>query len=402
MTNSEPGYSVDKKRIALLSISHFINDTYANYLPLLLPFLIPSLGLSLPMAGLLFATHQLTSSVIQPVLGHLADRFGTRVFSFVGTAAVAVGASSLGVAPSYGVLLALVALAGLGTASFHPQSAAMVNALSGGRRGTLMSLYITSGNAGFALGPVIIVSVVEALGLRATPLMVVPGIVSAIILARYAPRGWRLPTQRERPPIWRVIANKKGVLVSLLGVATFRAVTYGGLVTFLPLFFQSKGYAATVGATLITILLISGTSGSLLGGYLSDRIGRRLVIAGSLALATPLLLAMLHTSGVYLWIASALAGAAFLGSFSVLTVQTQEMLPENVGMASGLMLGFTVGMGGLSVGPLSLLAEVIGIPTTLNLVVLMPFLGALVALSLADQPRAGAKGPSGVGGQSGD
>ncbi|MDO8689261.1 MAG: MFS transporter, partial [Dehalococcoidia bacterium] len=146
---------MDRRRIGLLSASHFANDIYANCLVTLLPFLILSLSISLPMAGLLVATLQMTSSVVQPFLGHLADRSGTRFFSYVGTAAVAIGMSCLAVAPSYGFLFFLLAMAGLGTACFHPQSAAMVNALSGGRRGMTMSFYITAGNAGYALGPVI-------------------------------------------------------------------------------------------------------------------------------------------------------------------------------------------------------------------------------------------------------
>ena len=378
---------MDKRRFALLSWSHFSNDIYGNTLTSLLPFLIPALGISLPMAGLLVATYQMTSSIVQPVLGHLADRFGTRLFSSVGTVAVAVAASSIGLAPGYVLLLALVAVHGLGTATFHPQSAAMVNSLAGRRRGTVMSVYITAGNAGFALGPMIVVPVVTALGLRATPLLALPGLVSAVLLALYAPRNWLQPRSGPRTPLWQVLARKRAALASLLGVATFRSVTMFAFMAFLPLLFQSRGYPPTLWAALVTFFLLSGTVGGLLGGYLSDQIGRKWVIAGSLVMAVPLLLAMVRAEDAGLWVATFLAGATIMASFSVLTVKAQEMLPENVGMASGLILGFGMGVGGLGIWPASLLAERIGLFETMSLLALLPIPAALVALTLPEGPR---------------
>lgn len=378
---------MDKRRIALLAGSHFANDLYGNCLASLLPFLIPALGLSLPMVGLLVATYQMTSSVVQPALGHLADRFGTRFFSFAGTAAVALGASSLGVAPGYVFLLVLIAGAGLGTASFHPQSAAMVNALSRGRGGgAVMAMYITAGNAGYALGPMVVVPLVLALGLQATPILAIPGLVSALLLALYAPRNWLKRPERGHPPLWRVFASEWSGLTRLLSLATFRAVTVIALITFLPLLFQSRGYPPTMWAGLMTVFLFSGTGAGLLGGYLSDRIGRRWVIAGSLFLTVPLVLAMLRSEGAVLWLVTGLAGAAILGPFAVLTVRAQEMLPQNVGMASGLLLGFSMGVGGLAMSPISLLAERLGLFETLELLAFLPLVSALLAMTLRDQP----------------
>ncbi len=378
---------VDRRRIALLCGSHIANDIYGNALVSLLPFLIPAWGLSLPMAGLLTATYQVTSSVVQPVLGHLADRFGTRFFSFAGTAAVAVGAGSLGIAPGFMALLPVVAVAGLGTASFHPQSAAMVNSLSGGRRGTVMSAYITAGNAGFALGPMIVVGVVTSLGLQATPLLAIPGLLSAILLALYAPRNWLRRPENGRPPLWQVISRKRPELSRLLGVASFRSLTMFCWMTFLPLLFQSRGYPSSVWAGLLTFFLLSGTAGGLFGGYLSDLVGRRLVIVWTLVIAVPLLLLMLHVDGASLWIVTGLAGAAMLASFSTLTIKAQEMMPENIGMASGLILGFGIGVGGLGTWPAGFLAERLGIFETLNMLAFLPLLAALVAWTLPKDVR---------------
>lgn len=382
---------MNKRRFALLTASHFVNDIYGNSLASLLPFLIPVLGLSLPMAGLLVAAYQVTSSIIQPVLGHMADRNGTRVFSIVGTAAAAIGASSLGIAPGYTALLALVFLHGLGTAAFHPQSAAMVNSLFTSRRGMVMSAYLTAGNAGFALGPSIIVRLVTTLGLQATPLLAIPGLISSGMLALYAPRNWLNSSETERPPLWAVIASKRSDLTRLLGVATFRSVTMFSFMAFLPLLFQGRGYPASVWAGLLTFFLLSGTVGGLLGGYLSDRIGRRLVIVWSLIIAVPLLLLMIRAEGISQWVITGMAGAAILTSFSVLTVKAQEMLPGNIGMASGLILGFGMGVGGLGAWPAGILAERLGIFETLNLLAFLPVLAALVAWSLPTDVRGGSQ-----------
>ena len=156
---------------------------------------------------------------------------------------------------------------------------------------------------------------------------------------------------------------------------------------FLPLLFQGRGYPASVWAGLLTVFLMSGTVGGLLGGYLSDRIGRRLVIVWSLIIAVPLLLLMIRAEGISLWIVTGMAGAAILTSFSVLTVKAQEMLPGNIGMASGLILGFGIGVGGLGAWPAGILAERLGIFETLNLLASLPVLAALVAWTLPTDVR---------------
>lgn len=381
---------MDKRRIGLLTASHLVNDLYGNGVASLLPFLIPAHGLTLSMAGLLVATHQMTSSVLQPVLGHVADRSGTRIFSIVGTTAAAIGISSLGILPGTWSLFLLVALAGLGTASFHPQSAAMVNAMSGGRRGIIMSTYITAGNAGFAFGPILVVAVIERFGLPGTPIMVIPGLASALLLARYAPVNWlRRPASGDiaRPSLKRVVVGQWPVLSRLLGVATFRAITSSALVAFLPLLLKERNYSPQQWGLIMTLFLLSGTFGGLLGGYLSDFVGRRWVIVASMVISSPLVFGMLRMEGPALWGLALLAGAALYGAFSVMTIQAQESLPENIGMASGLMLGFTVGIGGLSVGPLGLLAEAVGITQTLEMAALLPLVGGLIALSLRDRPK---------------
>lgn len=375
------------RRIALLGGTHAVNDFYGSFLVSLLPFLIPALGLSLPMAGLLNAVHQMTSSVVQPVLGHLADRFGTRVFSVAGVAATGVGAASLGIAPSYLVLFGMVGVAGLGTAFFHPQSAAMVSSLSGRRRGTVMSAYITAGSAGFALGPMVVVGAATSWGLGATPVLAIPALLSALLLAVYAPRDWLGHPGDVLQPFWQIVRRHRSILVRLLGVAIFRSVTMFSWVAFVPLLFQGRGVPSSVWSGLLALFLFSGSAGGLVGGYLSDQVGSRKVIVSSLVITVPLLFWMIRAEGPGLWVVTGLAGATMAASFSTLTIKAQEMLPENVGMASGLVLGFAMGVGGLGTWPAGIMAESLGIFQTLSILAFLPLLAAPVAWMLPESSR---------------
>src|SRR5690349_5290254 len=135
-----------------LASAHLINDSYVFFLPTLLPLVVPSLGISLTEAGLAVGLYQVTSSVAQPLLGHLADRYPLRWMAWLGLAATSVGAAGIGIAPSYWLLLLVLVIGALGTSAFHPVATASISDIAGARRGRMMSLYITAGNLGLAVG----------------------------------------------------------------------------------------------------------------------------------------------------------------------------------------------------------------------------------------------------------
>lgn len=376
----------DVRRIAVMTLAHFANDTYGQYLPILLPLLAASLGFSLSLATLAITAYTITSSIIQPYLGHIADRYATRLISVLGMVGSAVGASLLGVAPSFFVLILLAIVAGVGTASYHPQAAAMVVAVSGRRKATMMSIYLVGGSVGFALGPLLVARVAHV-SLHATPLLMLPGIAMAVALYAFAPRDWA-PVGAARgstgPSLFRVLRQHQRVLLLLLGVVVLRSWTQQGISTFLPFYYRHLGYAAGHAATVLSIFGLTGAFGGLLGGYLADRFAQRPVIVLSLLLAGPLLVAMPYLDGAELYMDAALAGILLLSSWNVLTVKGQQLLSKNVGMASGLMLGFSIGLGGLGVVPMGIVADHIGtLPVLIALGVLAPLAG-LLALTLPD------------------
>jgi FSR family fosmidomycin resistance protein-like MFS transporter len=367
-----------------MTLAHFINDSYGQYLAILLPVLAVSLGFGVGQASIIITAFTITSSIIQPLLGHFADRHTTRYVSVAGLMATAVGASLLGVSPNFALLAGLAIIAGVGTAAYHPQAAAMVVAVAGRRKATLMSVYLVGGSIGFALSPKI-VNQIATIDLRATPLLMVPGLAVALALAAFAPRDWTPSgVHGERTPLWRVLYNHRRVLALLLGVVILRSWTQLGVSTFLPFYYKEQGFDLGQAANVLTVFGLTGAFGGLVGGFLADRLSQKLVIVGSLVAAGPLLLLLPHVDGIALYAVAALSGILLLSSWNVLTVKGQVLLSKNVAMASGLMLGFSIGVGGLGAIPMGYVGEQVGILPVMVFTALLAPLAGLLSLLLPD------------------
>jgi len=370
----------DRGRLSSLCVSHLLNDWYMNYIPTLLPFLVAA-GLGVSKGAFLVSAFTVTSSLLQPVSGFLVDQKNQRWLVYAGTLWMAVFLSLTGVIENYPLLVLTVTLAGLGTAAFHPQASAMVSAVSGDRKGFFQALFITSGNAGWALTPLIVVPFVQSYGLAWTPLFVTPGIIVAVLLRYTAPR---MPEGiRQAPPSLSASLNAVWFeLTKVVLVVACRSLAYFSLVAFLPLYLQQKDIPLLTGSRMLFVMLFSGAMGGLVGGHLSDRIGRKAVIVGSLLACSPLYYLFLNTDGLLSFFLLSLAGAALLASFSVTVVVAQELISKNAAMAAGLMLGFGIGIGGMGVGLVGLLAEHTGIETAIHLLIWLPLLAGFVGLSI--------------------
>lgn len=377
---SSPPQQVAVKRISLFAAGHFTNDLYGNMMPILMPLLTAQLGFSLSAAALLFTIYSFTSSVVQPYLGHLADRSGAVWISAAGCCLAAIGGALVGIAPHYAVLVLLAIVGGIGTAAYHPQAAAMVISFAGSRRATVMSLYLLAGSIGFALGPLIITAVATGWGLAWTPILLLPGLAVGGLLYAFAPRNWN-PHGAKGLSLRQVIAANRQILGLLVSIVTVRSIAQTGLTFFLPFYFEREGLPATAYATIIAAFLFIGAFGGVLGAYISDHwLPRRTVIIVELALSSIFMLLMIFSSGILIWIAAALAGITLLGSWPLLTVKGQELMPANIGMASGLMLGLSIGLGGITIAPLGAIAEVVGVaPVLVGLSLLPPVAALLVA-----------------------
>lgn len=383
----------NRGRIALLSAAHFTNDAYSYYLPVLLPVLIANLDISLTLAGLLVTIYNLTSSVVQPLFGYLVDQADRRWFSYAGLAVAAIANASLVVVPSYPLLFLAVALAGLGTATFHPAATAMAVYAAGNRKGTLMSFYLTAGNIGLAAGPVIVGAMMSLGQPKLVPLLAIPALVICGLIWRdLPPSRSTLGLKAATPSLIGAFRSGGWSMFKVMVVVTFRSIVAVALTSFLPVLFAMRGQGRELGAAVLSIYLLFGAIGGMVGGTLSDRYGRIPVIVWSLLLAPPAVWLMINASGPLLWAGAALAGALVNGSFIVLTVKAQELMPRAVGVASGLMLGLSLGMGGMATAPIAALGDVWGLQGVLNVLVFAPWICAAVAMTIDRRKESGARG----------
>ncbi len=381
---------INYSKIAVLSLAHMLNDLYSNYLPQMLLFLVVvNPGFTATRAAILVSAFTITSSLTQPFFGYFMDRQGKRWLVYVGTLWMAIMLSLTGIVQNYVVLVTLAGLAGLGTATFHPQASTMVNVLSGERKAVLLSAFVAFGNFGFALGPLLLVPLFQAYGLHATLVTVIPGILVAVLLLLFAPTNDVLTG--NAPALAAVVNSLKLAareLVALLGVIAVRSLAYTGMLTLLPLYLKSQNLSNIAASHLVTIMLFAGAFGGILGGFISDFFGRKRLIVGSLVLSTPLFFAFLKTQGTLSTIFLALAGATLLSSFSVTVVAAQEAIPENKALAAGLTMGFAGGLGGIAVIFLGRIGDIWGLSTAISVIFCLPILAGLLGLFMKSRPAA--------------
>ena len=377
-------------KIGVLSLAHMFNDLYSNYLPQLFPFLVVlSPGFTATRATILVSAFTFTSSMVQPLFGYFLDRKGKRWLVHVGTLWMAVLLSLTGWVDNYWLMVFLAALAGLGTAAFHPQASTMVNVLSGDYKAVMLSFFVAFGNVGFALGPLLLVPLFEAYGLRATAVTVIPGFLVAVLLYFFAPGNSEL--SGPVPEFSAVIQSLKSStreLAAIIGVIAIRSLSYSGMLAILPLYFKSQNLSNIAASHLLTIMLFAGAVGGLLGGFLSDYYGRKQLIVGSLLLSSPLFFAFFYTQGALSMIFLALAGATLLSSFSVTVVAAQEAIPDNKALAAGLTMGFAGGIGGLAVILIGRIGDRWGLAAAIFVLFLLPLAAGLVALLMKGRPAA--------------
>jgi len=278
-------------------------------------------------------------------------------------------------------MLLVVVLAGLGTAAFHPQASAMINAVSGERKGFFQALFIAFGNAGWAFTPLLVVPFIQHFDLISTPVLMLPGLAAAFLLYFLAPQAGKKTTSSPQgiSALLKPVALPLGIIIIVIAL---RMLTYFSLITFLPLYFQQEKISLLVGSRLIFLMLFSGALGGLAGGYLSDFWGRRAVTAGSLFLAVPFFYLFLNTDGFESLLFLSLAGASLLASFSITVVAAQELIGCNAAFAAGLMLGFGIGVGGLGVSLMGVLAERFGLAWVIYFLIFLPLVAGLVSLGM--------------------
>ena len=387
---------MDRRGMGVLGLAHVVDDINQSALPALLPFLIAERGLSYTAAAGLMLFASLASSVVQPAVGYLSDRRSMPWLIAGGVFLAGAGFALCGAMPSYWLIVLCVAFSGLGIAAFHPEAARFANYVAGAKKATGMRWFAVGGNVGFALGPLLLTPLLVAFGPPGTLFMLIPATLAAALVL------WEIPRLRgfvpQRPRVKSAGGKDRwGPFGVLTAYVVLRSMAYIGLVAFVPLYFIAELHVSKPLANIaLTIFLSAGAAGTIVGGRLADKLGRRTMLLGSMLATAPLLagfLVLTHALPAYVFgvLGIALVGFAIVASQTAFVVLGQEYLPNRLGIASGVTLGLAISLGGAGTPVLGLIGDHLGLPAVFEAVIALLVLASLTALFLPRGERAAAR-----------
>jgi len=328
-------------RVVTVSAAHGVHDTYTAFLPSLLPVFIANFAFSKTEAGLLSVFLQ-APSLSQPFIGHLADRLSLRYLVILAPAVTGVAMSLLGVAPGYAVLALLLIVAGLSSASLHSVGPVMAGRLSGESLGRGMGFWMVGGELGRTLGPLVIVSALQFLTLRGTPVLMVAGLLmSALLFVLLRGVAGRPKTAAEALPWRQAMEGMGALLLPLIGLIVARSFMVAALTTYLPTFLSEEGAGLLFAGASLSVLEGAGVVGALVGGSLSDRLGRRAILFASMLITPLLMFAFLWVGGWLQVPLLLLMGFAALSVGPVIMALVQEATPESRALANGVYMALS-------------------------------------------------------------
>lgn len=376
-----------------MSLGHVIADLGHGVLPIITPLLTEKLDLNFFQVGIIALAFTFSSAIIQPILGVLSDRYSMPWLMPLSIFLSGFGLALTGVVNSYGLLLFVILVGGIGVAGYHPEGSKMTHLMSEEEKaGASMAIFSVGGNVGFALGPMFAVFLLSFSGLKSILGFFIPGFLISLVFLYLSPRfntimkGYaedRKEQEKLKAKVDQEVKTKakKGDLVLVLLYVAVRSWIHSGLVYFIPFYFPAyKG--VTEPEYLMTILLIAGALGTLVGGPLTDRFGGRNCLLVSMVLSLATIYPFVYFNSYWITIFAFIAGAAIVSTFSITVVLGQRLLPGNVGLASGLVLGFAVGMGSIGVSILGLIADHTSLPFVMNILCIMPVAGIALAFLL--------------------
>ena len=373
--------------LGALSASHMVNDMMQSLILAMYPVLKGDFHLSFGQIGLITLVYQLTASLLQPLIGLYTDRRPQPYWLPFGMVSTLCGLILLAYAPTYSMLLLAAAFVGLGSAIFHPESSRLARLASGGKHGLAQSLFQVGGNAGTAFGPLLAAAVIVPFGQRSVAWFGLAALLAIVLLLQVS--RWyvaeHLNTGRSRARVAPAAPYPRNVVlgaIAVLLVLIFSKYFYvAGLSNFYTFYLIDK-FGLTVQSAQIYLFFFLAASavGTVAGGPIGDRIGRKPVIWVSILGVAPFALMLPHANLFWTVALTIIIGLLLSSAFSAILVYAQELMPGKVGMVSGLFFGFAFGMGGLGAALLGLLADKTSIEFVYNTIAYLPLLGVVAAL----------------------
>jgi len=373
-----------------ISVAHMLNDMIQSLILAIYPLLKSDFQLSFAQVGLITLTYQLTASLLQPLVGMVTDRKPMPYSLPVGMGFTLAGLLLLSVAPTFPILLLAAALVGTGSSVFHPESSRVARMASGGRHGLAQSLFQVGGNTGSSLGPLLAAWLVVPHGRGSVAWFSLAALLAIVVLlqvGRWYARH-HLTRGKSRPRHLAVEAlprNKVIAALAVLGLLIFSKFFYlASLSSYYTFYLMHKfGVSVQSAQVHLFVFLFAVAAGTLVGGPVGDRIGRKWVIWVSILGVAPFTLALPHVGLVATGVLTVIIGLILSSAFSAILVYAQELVPGRVGMISGLFFGFAFGMGGIGAAVLGALADVHGIEYVYGLCAFLPLMG-LITVFLPD------------------
>jgi FSR family fosmidomycin resistance protein-like MFS transporter len=372
--------------LAAISVCHLLNDMVQSLIPAIYPILKSSFHLDFGQIGLMSFTYQLVASLLQPFVGLYTDKRPKPYSLVVGMGFTLIGLLLLATAPTFAVLLLAAAFVGMGSSVFHPESSRVARLASGGRHGLAQSLFQVGGNAGSALGPLLAAFLVLPRGQHSIVWCSLATLIGIVILfrvgrwyrtnARSVPRPQRVAFHHPGIPT-RTVAFSIAILVALIFSKYFYLASLSSYYTF---YLISKFHVSVRAAQLLLFLFLGATAaGTLVGGPIGDRIGRKPVIWGSIVGVLPFTLILPYVNLFWTAMLTVVIGLIIASAFTAILVYAQELMPGKVGTVSGLFFGLAFGMGGVGAAILGQVADATSITFVYRVCAFLPVIGLLTA-----------------------
>ncbi|MGH9689639.1 MAG: MFS transporter [Candidatus Acidiferrales bacterium] len=373
--------------LAAISICHLLNDTLSSLIPAIYPLLKDSFHLDFKEVGLITLTYQLTASLLQPLVGHYTDRRPRPYSLTVGMGFTLMGLLLLSVAPNLTTILVAAALVGSGSSVFHPESSRVARMASGGQHGLAQSLFQVGGNTGLALGPLLAAFIVLPKGQSRLAWFSIVALVGMAALARvgaWAKRhmaNWPKAhaAHAERQPILPAAKVRRyvGILISLIFSKYFYLASLTSYYTF---YLMYRFHVSVRNSQIhLFVFLAAVAAGTVIGGPVGDRVGRKYVIWYSILGVLPFTLILPYANLLWTGILSIVIGLILSSAFPAIIVYAQELVPGRIGMISGLFFGFAFGLGGIGAALLGELADLTNINFVYHVCSFLPAVGLLAA-----------------------